>query len=403
MADAASPTSYAAGRPPLPLLTFVILPDVVLACLMALRRPSGIKIGVSLLLLSASAYACIAYTMGNPTDDYTMGSTVFGNMVLNITLFIWLTDPVKDYRYLRDPTPLTEKPLLSRIWYSLCIIHNQRLIGTNAQVANVPPPFRGTRSQFLWKRLQQLLISLAIVDVVCSFVHTHHHLYQPEIAPLYFPSGAFGYLMRTGCTAIWLVMSYLMLKLSYIVLSMSAVATHLGNGNPEDWPDLFGPWSEAYTIRHLWGRAWHQGLRRHFSRWGKLAVEALGIPRGTWLSSQVQVHTAFALSALLHCMGDLMLGKEHFGRSWVFFAANGLVITVEDTVIALANRVGLGSEGKGRPGRGMRILGYIWVYIWFTYSGPLYYSWLFESGVGLTDPLPYSPTRSLIPVLCRST
>ncbi|KAI9056449.1 hypothetical protein FKP32DRAFT_1585712 [Trametes sanguinea] len=387
----------AAGRPPLPFFTFVVVPDVALACIMALQPPRAFKLGLSLLLLIMSAYACVAYTMGNPTDDYTMGSTFYGNTVLNIALFLWLTDPLQDIRYLRDPTALAEKSLAARIWSMLCMIHNNRLIGTNAQVANVPPAFKGTKGQFLWRRLQQLLIGLTALDLVGSFIHTHHHLYMPDIAPLHFPSGPLGYLMRSGCTAIWLVMSYLYLKLSYVILSMFAVATGLGNGHPEDWPDLFGSWSEAYTVRHLWGRAWHQGLRRHFSRWGKLTVQALGIPRGTWLSSQVQIHVAFALSALLHCMGDLALGTQHFGRSWAFFAANGAAITLEDTAIAAAKRIGFGGTTKGaRPGRGIRTLGYIWVCIWFAYSGPLYCSWLWESGVAQNDMLPYSPTRSLI-------
>ncbi|CDO68589.1 hypothetical protein BN946_scf184996.g20 [Trametes cinnabarina] len=332
-----------------------------------------------------------------------MGCVGFGCMILNITLFTWLTDPIKDIRYLRQPTPLTEKPLLTKIWYSLCIIHNTRLIGTNAQVANIPPPFKGTRSQFLWRRLQQLLISLALLDMIAYFIHSYQYFYKPgSAAPAHLYSGALGYLIRTGCSGIWLVRLYLLLKLSYTVMSMVAVATRFGHGNPEDWPEYFGSWSEAYTVRRLWGRAWHQALRRHFSHWGKFVVQLLGVPRGTWLSSQVQVHVAFALSSLLHCMGDLMLGKEHFGRSSLFFAANGLAVTAEDTVIALAKRFGLGRVGgSGRPSRVMRILGYIWVYFWFTSSGPLYYSWLFESGMASTDVMRYSPTRTLIMPLIR--
>ncbi|KAI0324014.1 hypothetical protein GY45DRAFT_1439337 [Cubamyces sp. BRFM 1775] len=391
---------YAARRPALPFVTFVVLPDIALACIMALRPPFVIRVGASLLLLYAAFYATATYTTGTPVDDYSLGSTIFGNMVLNIMLLTWLTDPVNDFRYVKDPAPLTARPLFKRIWYAFCIIRNYRLIGTNVQVANVPAPFKGTRSQFLLRRLRQLLVCIVSLDLVESWIHTHHHLYMPETAHLHFPATPLGYLARSACIGAWLFMCYTVLKLSYVVCSMVAVATQIGNGDPEDWPDLFGTWSDAYTVRHLWGRAWHQNLRRHFSHWGKLTVRALGIPRGTWLSSQVQIHVAFGLSALLHCMGDLMIDRAHFGRSFAFFAANGLAITLEDTVFALAKRAGLAPAG--RPSRALRVLGYLWVYVWCTWSGPLYQGWMFESKVGLNDILPYSPTRSIILPAIRS-
>lgn len=141
------------------------------------------------------------------------------------------------------------------------------------------------------------------------------------------------------------------------------------------------------------------GFEQYVSYWGKFFVRTLGIPRRTWLSVQVQVHVAFALSALLHCMGDLMVGKEHFGRSWTFFAVNGLAITFEDTVVVLARRVGLAPAGQ--PPFVMRVLGHIWVLWWCTWSAPLYQRVLWQEMRVAVDPsLPYSPIRSLIlPVL----
>ena len=46
-------------------------------------------------------------------------------------------------------------------------------------------------------------------------------------------------------------MTYAILKF-YCELA-SLVAVGLGLSRPEDWPDTFGSWSDAYTLRRLWG------------------------------------------------------------------------------------------------------------------------------------------------------
>ncbi|OJT02114.1 hypothetical protein TRAPUB_7409 [Trametes pubescens] len=381
------------SQPSLPLPAAILLIEVALACVMAIRPPAIVRVGASALLLWTCVYAAVSYTLGKPDDDYALGSTVLGTLILNILLFTWLIpDPLHDIRYLQDSAPLTEKPFFTRICYAACIHHNWRLIGTNAQVANVPPPFRGTRAQYLLLRLRQICVSLVALDVIEAFVHSHLHLYTPGVNDAHFPQGVVGYLMRAGCMAVWLTMSYMILKLSYCVLSFSAVAAFLWT--PADWPELFGSWSDAYTVRRLWGRVWHQVLRRHFSRWGKLAVRTLGVPRGTFLSSQLQVHAAFLASALLHCVGDVALCHDarYFGRiSCAFFLLNGVAITFEDIVIALARKAGV----RGST-RATRILGYVWVCAWFTWAGRLYQEPMYAAGMGLVPTLPYSPTRNIV-------
>ncbi|KAI0634095.1 membrane bound O-acyl transferase family-domain-containing protein [Trametes polyzona] len=380
------------GRPPLPVFTFIVLPNIILACIMALRPPGIVRVGASLVLLYAVVYAAMTYGVGSVTGNVSLASTVFGNMFLNIMLFTWFMDPVKEIRYLKSPGSLAEKPVLTRIWHCLCFMPNMRLIGTTAQVANVPPFVKRTRAQYILHRLRQIIFSLAMLDLLEAFIHTHHHLYDPAVYDAHLPAaGVARYLARAGCMAIWLLMIYSVLKLSYVVVATVSMATFLWE--PEDWPEVFGNWSEAYTVRRLWGRAWHQCLRRHFSRWGNFAVNTLRIPRGTFLSSQVQVHVAFALSGLLHCIGDLAVGNstESFGSSYPFFAANGLAITFEDAVVALAKRA-----GYREPTRTARWIGYAWVVVWFTWSERLYQESQYVVGVGKVPTLPYNITREIV-------
>ncbi|KAH9848663.1 membrane bound O-acyl transferase family-domain-containing protein [Lenzites betulinus] len=377
------------GRPPLPFLTFILLPDVALAAVMALRPPPIIRFAASLILITTIMYAAMTYTVGRTEDDYTIGSAVLGIMVLNVMLFTWPLDAAKDIQYLKYPGPLAEKPLWMRFWHSLCMLRNYRLIGTNAQVANVPPPYKGTRTRYLIRRVCQLLFTLAMLDVIEAFVFTHKELYDPSRNDAHFPPGLKGYLARSACMALWLLTSYSVVKAGYLVMAIMAVGTHLSN--PEDWPELFGKLSDAYTVRRLWGRTWHQLLRRHMAGWANFVVDTLRIPRGTVLSSQVQVHVAFTVSGLLHCTGDLVLGKEYFGHSWKFFAANGVAITFESIVIGLAQRAGI-----RRTTWATRAVGYVWVCLWLTRSVRLFQEWMYRAGVGHEPLFPFSTTNEIV-------
>lgn len=258
------------GRPPFPFLTFLLLPNVALAGVMALRPSPGIRFGASLVLILTSVYAAVTYTVGGaPVVDYSL-SAFLGSMLLNTMLFAWPLDEAKDIHYLRYPGPLAERPLWMRFWHSLCIIFNPRLIGTNAQVrpdilllkdyrtnarrpqvSHVPSPYKGTRTRYLLRCLRQLLVNLTMIDVLESFIFTHIHLYDPSRSDGYFPPGVTGYLARPACTAFWLIWSYTTMKTTYILTAALAVSTNLWS--PEDWPDIFGNLSDAYTVRRFWG------------------------------------------------------------------------------------------------------------------------------------------------------
>lgn len=84
-----------------------------------------------------------------------------------------------------------------------------------------------------------------------AYMHTHLHLFTPGVKEAYFPPGLMGFLARAGCMAVWLVITYTVLNMSYCVLSSAVVATCLSE--PADWPDLFGTLYDAYTVRRVWG------------------------------------------------------------------------------------------------------------------------------------------------------
>ncbi|KAI0718577.1 membrane bound O-acyl transferase family-domain-containing protein [Cerioporus squamosus] len=387
-------------RVPISPLTQLILPDIVLAVLVAVRVPYALKATISLVLLRNLLHTLLTATTGVSGSNYAFGSAVLANTFFNILLFVWIVDPMEEFRYLRDddPSPLASRSFFARTFNAFCIMRNSRLIGLNVQISNIPPPFQGTRAQFLGHRCRQFLWSFVLTDLAGSYVHSYRHLYTPGPAEPPLPLGSSGFLLRSWNLLVFGVMINAVIKMCYEGTSLLAVG--FGLSRPRDWPDIFGQLSDAYTMGRLWGRTWHQTHRRHFSCWGKLVVRALRIPRGTWLSFLVQVWTAFFLSALIHSFGDVMIGKQHYIRSFPFFLSNAAAITFEHTVIALAQSFGIGREG---PTRAVKLLGYAWVVLWMRFSAPMFVDWMYESGMVETHVLLFSPVKSLVvPWLHRS-
>ncbi|KAI0768199.1 membrane bound O-acyl transferase family-domain-containing protein [Trametes elegans] len=273
----------------------------------------------------------------------------------------FLPNTILEIRYVDDPQPITEKSLPARFWHAFRILMFPRLIGTNAQHQSIPPAFKGTRSQFLLMRLRQLVTSAVMVEVCKILSSMEIRSWQP--------------LIRPAQTTAWLIGSYLGLEMSYMAASFIAVAICMSS--PEDWPDLFGPYTEVYTVSRTWGRAWHQLFRGIVTRWGVIVHRAFNIPRGTLLSGFLLVNVAFAITGLTHSAGDLAYGRACFGRSWPFFALNGLVVSLESVLAPFARRAGI--SGKSRV---WRLLGYVWVWAWFVYSLPPFQRWTVEIRTG---------------------
>ena len=130
-----------------------------------------------------------------------------------------------------------------------------------------------------------------------------------------------------------------------------------------------GFWSDAYTIRRFWGRAWHQQLRRMVSAAGDLVAQRwLRLTRGTNASAYTKLFIAFLISGIIHQVGDYALQHRDFwaGGSLHFFVSQAGVIMIEDGIIAIGKKAGI------QDGRYIRYLGYMWTVSWFALSLPVW-------------------------------
>jgi hypothetical protein len=161
---------------------------------------------------------------------------------------------------------------------------------------------------------------------------------------------------------IWitLIRMWSFLEVGYTVLAIISVSAHIYE--PWEWPPLFGYWKDAYTVRQMWGKVWHQMLRRIITDINdKLYKDILKLQKGSFLSKYLQLFTAFFVSATAHVLGSLVLmGSE--GSEYFFFVSQAVVILVEDHILSLGRKIGLEFNLF------WRLVGYLWVFCWFTYS-----------------------------------
>lgn len=105
-----------------------------------------------------------------------------------------------------------------------------------------------------------------------------------------------------------------------------------------------GNFFHATTVRNFWGREWHQMIRRVISTPGTLLRNALGVKRGTMLSSYMQLYVGFAFSVVMHAAGALNVSRETLGEPW-WFMSQAVMITIEDFVMYLGHSVGIQEAG----------------------------------------------------------
>ena len=96
------------------------------------------------------------------------------------------------------------------------------------------------------------------------------------------------------------------------------------------------------------------------------------LPPKNIFTSRFKLFTAFFLSGLIHHAGEYVIYQRWTGHSMEFFLLQAVAITCEDVIIALARRAGFSSK----PNSFYKILGFVWVFAWFTYSLPI---WLDET------------------------
>lgn len=147
-------------------------------------------------------------------------------------------------------------PFKKKVWWMLDVAHSPRMIGWVQEPRDcLPPPPPPSRRTFLQETSLKFMVNVVTIDLSASaasrsptfdsrppHVSTHSLKSVLAAAPLlrHVP-----YVLAFG------VMTAACLNAAHNVAALIFVG--IGHSSPTLWPDVWGHWGDAYTVRKLWG------------------------------------------------------------------------------------------------------------------------------------------------------
>ncbi|KAI6120488.1 hypothetical protein EV401DRAFT_1407067 [Pisolithus croceorrhizus] len=270
---------------------------------------------------------------GSSTADYSFGAAL-GAGVLQSVRFLLLVRPLEEYRHESDKVPAHQLPFIQRFIWVVKLVHSPRGIGFSFMAENsvVPvDPHHRTRASFIASRLRWLLSHYLLWDAATLYMRCN---------PALFSGASFtsqGYIMQCLNVAVVFCKYYAYLTCIHCAAAVLAVIVNLNE--PQAWPQPFGHWKDAYTIRKFWGKVWHQMLR-HRNPWDPVSTEHPSArEREPWATSYRRLCYAFVCSAFV--ASKAINAPNVIGRSAPYFLLQPVGVLVEDAVMEVGKRLGL--------------------------------------------------------------
>ncbi|KAJ3747092.1 hypothetical protein DFH05DRAFT_1521426 [Lentinula detonsa] len=308
---AAVPAPVVPFRSSFPVVPYLILPDLLLAIVLAF----GLNFRFRLVFYTLFSYVCISgllLTTGDRMQDYSIGSTrppeapmeprppkgvqstlrfgpkdsptkgkrqnrpqkyansgevwrelpgacsTLGGQFFTATHLLLFSEPLAQYRHREDKDEPRKRSFWRRALWTWCIVHSPRGIGWNYQVLSVPPrPLPCSKWAFIRSRILQVVKFYILMDIAQSYIRLNTLFTNPP------PNASItsqGWLLQMISGAAWMTTPYAGMSMQYCLFAVASVG--LGFSNPEDWPDTYGTWKHAYTVRNFWGKmgkVWRHG------------------------------------------------------------------------------------------------------------------------------------------------
>ncbi|KAF8961938.1 membrane bound O-acyl transferase family-domain-containing protein [Flammula alnicola] len=289
--------------------------------------------------------------------------------------FILLSEPQLQLRKIGQRTPAYELGLK----WAMDLIFNSRGVNWSWEAPGLRRSSL-TGWSFVKSQLKREAFYYILNDAL-AFYMRHNAAFSQDDS-LHEEMGTHGLVWQAWNVMVYWSAIYTFMQFSYILASV--LSTSMGQSQPSEWPEWFGPLAETTTVRKFWGRTWHQSVRRMVSAHGQyLAYTVLHLQKGTFPSAYVQLYTAFFVSGLAHGTGDFAATHSihSFTRNIVFFVLQAVAITVEDVVIGTGKKLGI----KKVPW----LVGYLWILCWFAWSSPIWFETLIRGRLIEFRP-PYS-------------
>ncbi|KAF9067471.1 membrane bound O-acyl transferase family-domain-containing protein [Rhodocollybia butyracea] len=376
---------------PIFAVKYLLSPTIALACVLAFRWPIWTRV-VLFAWYTHHLLQGMSIHTGEMWSDYSNGSTLGGDLFKTLYM-LFLVDPIKDWRHKSDgEKPISERPWWQRIYWCVCAAMTARGVGWNYQVSGVPSPSKLNRSMFLCCTAVRVLASYVLLDVLQFLIQNEPFFNDPQpnssMRSHNFPTQIFYMILCFG-------LPYGALRFYYYIGAFIAIAS--GYSSQEEWPDLFGSWFDAYSVRTLWGRTWHQTYRRQLDSIGKAVAHLLGASRGSPVFQMIRINIAFLVSGVMHAFSGYSIG-QHFGVAFPFFIAQPLAIIFEMFFASTTKKY-----TTSIPFYVRRCIGYTWTLVWFTYSASWYIDPIAQAGFGKNDIVSFSVVRFVLERFIRGS
>ncbi|KAH7874290.1 membrane bound O-acyl transferase family-domain-containing protein [Lentinula edodes] len=372
-------------------IIYIFVPAILLACVIAFRCPTWVRL-LFFVWYTSHLLQGMSLRTGNSWVDYSNGSTLGGELTKTFYL-LFLVNPARDWSHGSDAGKRIDgRPWWKRVYWCLCAAYTMRGVGWNYQVPGVPSPSKMNRYMFLGCTALRVVTAYLLLDFAQYSMQATPFFNDPQTRT---SMRSYSYALQAFYMLVCFSVPYGALRFYYYTGAFLAVLT--GYSSQEDWPDLFGNWFDAYSVRNMWGKTWHQMLRRHSTSFGKAATKLLGARPRSALSLIIQLFTAFLVSGVMHSFGDYTVGLQHLGITLPFFVLQPFAILFEELFIfGLVHPKAQTYHICSLPSPIKRFLGYIWTLSWFTYSSSWYIDPIAQAGFGKDDIVPFSLVRFVV-------
>ena len=196
------------------------------------------------------AFCFTVVEVGSPLGDFGVGSRLMA-VWLSASADILLSEPQRELRLLGDSRDeVSERPFKQRLWWSFTLWGSARGVGWSHEPRNgvIPPRVLKedmSRRDFIKRQLWSICLDVLLLDVnmMINRANPFYNIHPP-------PVSGFQHLWRLYACGYGFIIRQ-MLSIEYKGLSIVVVG--MGYTRPEDWPPAFGSFSDAYTLKRLWG------------------------------------------------------------------------------------------------------------------------------------------------------
>jgi hypothetical protein len=225
------------------LSTFIF----VLSLLGCAHRPSPHRWAFFVPIAPLTLYLILFTRTADISSDYPVNLTLALNMFV-MSDFIVLTDIQNILRKKNQGVAISGAPLRRRVRWAFDLMTAYRGVGWEHEpTAYLPIPSQPIRSYsaFFAQQLYNLG-ELVLCYVICETALQVH----PSFAQAGPPFRAEAWWLQP------LVLAYglgSMASMGLFYWVMGTLAVGIGQGDPDEWPPLFGHFSEMYSLRNFWG------------------------------------------------------------------------------------------------------------------------------------------------------